>query len=162
MLVTGCISVSPTITSYLQSPQIIISQNMLHISDDQFTSNFLVKNKGNGIATDLFIQIQTYKGDKVFLPMAVAHEISTIDSITWNINIHSLAPDEHTSIMVFSTHVDDLLSVAADLRKLDRLPSGLVSSIFADYREGRIEDIEFADSPEYESHLRDQLEELLP
>ncbi|PZR03401.1 MAG: hypothetical protein DI539_26315 [Flavobacterium psychrophilum] len=121
-----------------------------------------VKNEGTAIANDIFIQLQTYKGDQVSLPFAVAYQISTNDSINWEIFIYSLAPDEQTGINMISPSVDKFLSMARDLK--DRgilIPNGVPNIVSVDYREGKWGDVIPRKSPEFDSYLKTQLDSLL-
>lgn len=158
-ILLAAIAVWPVILNWLQSPKLSLVRQTIQILDDRVVTEYSIQNKGSAIASEIFIQLQTFKGDQVYLPFAVTYDMRTDDSINWEISIKSLAPDEATQISIYSEKVEEFLKAAKHIKELTgRIPNSMPSIVSIDYREGSMRDVIREDSPELKEYVESQLE----
>lgn len=158
-IILASIAIIPTIQNWIEKPKISIVRQVVHVLDEKIMTDYKVENIGTAIANDIFIQVQTFEGDHVDLPFAVAYEKRTEDSINWEITIKSLAPDEFTQISIYSNQVERFLEIAREIKeKTGKIPNIMPNIVSIDYREGEWKDVIQEDSPDLEKYLESQLE----
>ncbi len=135
-LVIACIGIIPTVKLLTQKPKLSLTRSSVDTTSDRVITQYEISNKGDAIATDIFIAMETYEDDTVdlFLGLNGTVEHKGKDC---RITISSLAPDETTSLIVISFHKKEYVEFAKKLGRLPRQPN--IHSI--DFREGKISDV---------------------
>lgn len=136
-LAISCIGIIPTVQILSRKPQLSLTRSKADTTTNRVIVEYEIANKGDAIATDIFIAMETYEDDVVDLFFGINGAIER-NGKDCRVTISSLAPNETTSLIIISYHKNEYVAFATEMGKLPRWPN--IHSV--DFREGAISDVE--------------------